>query len=43
MQLPESIEKKIDENENGEKILHLEMTESVLVHCKIVNNDYQHD
>ena len=26
----------------ADKILHLEITEVVLVHCNIVNNDYQH-
>ena len=28
---------------NGEKMSHLEIIEVVLVHCNIVNNDYQHD
>ena len=27
---------------NGEKMSHLEIIEVVLVHCNIVNNDYQH-
>ena len=31
---------KITKNENGENLLHLEITEVVLVHCNIVNNDY---
>ena len=26
---------------NGENVPHLEITEVVLVHCNIVNNDYQ--
>ena len=34
---------KIIEDKNGENVLHLEITEVVLVHCNIVNNDYQHD
>ena len=34
---------KIIENKNGEDILHLEITEVVLVHFNIVNNDYQQD
>ena len=25
------------------KVSHLEITEVVLVHCNVVNNDYQHD
>ena len=28
---------------NDEKVPHLETTEVVLVHCNIVNNDYQQD
>ena len=35
------IKSKITKNENGEKMLHLETTEVVLVHCNIVNNNYQ--
>ena len=31
------------ENENGENVPHLEITEVVLIHCNIVNNDYQQD
>ena len=30
-------------NKSGENIPHLEITEVVLVHCNIVNNDYQED
>ena len=36
-----SIENKIAKNKNGENVPHLEITEVVLVHCNIVNNDYQ--
>ena len=32
---------KITKNENGENITNLEITEVVLVHCNIVNYDYQ--
>ena len=32
---------KIRTNENGENVIHLEITEVVLVHFNIVNNDYQ--
>ena len=31
---------KITKNKNGENVPHLEITEVVLVHCNIVNNDY---
>ena len=30
-------------DKNGENKLHLEITEVVLAHCNIVNNDYQQD
>ena len=36
-------ENKITEDKNGENVPHLEITEVVLVHCDIVNNDYQQD
>ena len=35
--------KKITKGINGENVPHLEITEVVLVHCDIVNNDYQQD
>ena len=38
-----STENKITKNKNGENVPHLEITEVVLVHCNIVNNDYQQD
>ena len=34
---------KIRTNENGENVIHLEITEVVLVHFNIANNDYQQD
>ena len=34
---------KIRTNENGENVIHLEITEVKLVHFNIVNNDYQQD
>ena len=43
MTLLRSTENKITKDKNGEKIPHLEITEVVLVHCNIVNNDYQQD
>ena len=35
--------KKKTKDKYGENVLHLEITEVVLVHCDIVNNDYQQD
>ena len=43
MKLLGSTENKITKNKNGENVPHLEVTEVVLVHCNIVNNDYQQD
>ena len=43
MKLLGSTENKITNDKNGENIPHLEITEVVLVHCNIVNNDYQQD
>ena len=41
MKLLGSTESKITKDKNGENVLHLEITELVLVHCNLVNNDYQ--
>ena len=43
MKLLGSTENKITKNKNGENVPHLEITKVVLVHCNIVNNDYQQD
>ena len=43
MKLLGSTENKITKDKNGENVPHLEIFESVLVHCKLVNNDYQQD
>ena len=43
MKLLGSTKKKITKDKNGENVSHLEITEVALVHCNIVNNDYQHD
>ena len=43
MKLLESTENKIINDKNGENVPHLEITEVVLVHCNIVNNDYLQD
>ena len=43
MKLLGSTKNKITEDKNGQIVLHLEIKEVVLVHCNIVNNDYQQD
>ena len=41
MKLLGRFKSKITENENGENVPNLEITEVVLVHFNIVNNNYQ--
>ena len=41
MKLFESTKNKITKDKNGEHVLQLEITKVLLVHCNIVNNDYQ--
>ena len=43
MKLLGSEENKIIKDKNGEKVLRLEVVELVLVHCNLVNNDYQQE
>ena len=43
MKLLGRTENKINKDKNGENMPHFEITEVVLVHCDIANNDYQHD
>ena len=43
MKLLGSTKNEITKGKNGENVPHLEITEVVLVHCDIVNNDYQQD
>ena len=43
MILLESTESKINKDKNGQNVPHLEIVELVLVHCNLVNNDYQQD
>ena len=43
MKLLGSAESKITEDINSENVPHLEIVELVLVHCNLVNNDYQQD
>ena len=43
MKLLGNTESKITEDKNGENVPHLEIVELVLVHCNLVNNDYQQD
>ena len=40
IKLLKSSEKKISKNKNGKNLPDLEITEIVLIHCNIVNNDY---
>ena len=41
MKLLGSTKSKMTENENGENVPHLEITEVLLIHCNVVNNTYQ--
>ena len=43
MKLLGSTESKITKDSHGENVPYLEITEFVLVHCNIFNNDYQPD
>ena len=43
MKLLGSTEDEITKDKNIENVLHLEITEVVLVHCYIVNNNSQQD
>ena len=43
MKLLGSTKNKITKDKNRENVPHLEITEVVLAHCNMVNNDYQHD
>ena len=43
MKLLGSTENKITKDKDGENVPHLEITEVILVHCNIVNSDYQQD
>ena len=41
MKLLGSTVSKINKDKNGQNVPHLETVEVVLVHCNLVNNDYQ--
>ena len=41
MKLPESTKSKITQQENGENLPYLEITEIVLILWNVVNNSYQ--
>ena len=43
MKLLGSTETKITKDKNDENVPHLEVVELVLLHCNLVNNDYQQD
>ena len=41
MKLLGTTKSEIKKDKNGKNVPHLEITELVLIHCNIVNNDYQ--
>ena len=43
MKLLGSTKNNINKDKIGENVPHLEITEVVLIHCNIVNNEYQQD
>ena len=43
MKLLGNTKSKITNDENGESVPHLEITEVILVRCNIVSNDYNRD
>ena len=43
MKLLGSTENKITKDNNGENVPHVEINKVVLVHCNLLNNDYQQD
>ena len=43
MKFLRSPKSKINKDKNAEDVPHLEITEKVLIHCNIANNDYQQD
>ena len=43
MKLFGNTKSKTTKDKNGKNVPHLEITQVVLIHCNIVNNDYQQD
>ena len=43
MKLLRSTKSKITKDENAENVPHLKISEVVLIHCNITNNNYQQD
>ena len=41
MKLLGSSKSKITKDKNGENVPHIELVELVLIHCNLVNNNYQ--
>ena len=41
MKLLGSTESKITKDKNGENVPHLEIAELILIHCNLVNHNYQ--
>ena len=37
-----STKKDFDKDKNGENVPNLESVETILVHCNLIKNDYQH-
>ena len=38
-----SAKSKVTKENNGENVPHLKINEVVLIHCNILNSNYQHD
>ena len=43
MKLLGTTKNKIIKDENCESVPHLEIIEVLLIHCNVINNDYQHE
>ena len=43
MKLLRGTKSKVNKDKNGENVLHLEVTEVVLIHCNIIEHNYQQD
>ena len=41
IKLIRSTKSKTTKDKNGQNVVHLKITEVVLTHCNVVNNDYQ--
>ena len=43
MKILESTTSKTSKDQNGENVIHSEITGVIVVHCNIVSNNYQYD